>query len=92
MVRAHIFLMQMLLHPASLYDHKHRTVVGRKLLHVATVQLNLNFTHRCRYIRLLACLMCAKLQKLACAYTVAHDFGLCMWDIKHTRHTRDARH
>ena len=32
------------------------------------------------------------LQKLACACTVAHDFGVCMQDSKHTRHTRDAHH
>ena len=40
----------------------------------------------------LACLMHAKLQKLACARTVACDFSMCMQDSKHTRHTRDARH
>ena len=47
------------------------------------VQLNLNFTHTCRYTRVLACLMRAKLQKLACAHTVARDFGV---------RTRDSRH
>ena len=41
---------------------------------------------------MLARLMHAKLQKLACAHTVAHDFGMRMWDSKHTRHTRDAHH
>ena len=40
----------------------------------------------------LACLTCAKLQKLACAHTVAHDFGMHKQESKHTRHTRDARH
>ena len=50
----------------------------------ATVQLNLNFTHVCRYMRVLARLMHAKLQKLACAHTVACDFGVRMWDSKHT--------
>ena len=36
--------------------------------------------------------MHAKLQKLACACTVACDFGMRMRDNKHTRHTRDACH
>ena len=36
-----------------------------------------------------ACLTDAKLQILACARTVARDFGMCTWDSKHTR---DARH
>ena len=56
------------------------------------VQLNLNFTHTCRYMRVLAHLLHAKVKKLACASTVACDFGVHMWDSKHTRHTRDARH
>ena len=29
-------------------------------------------------------LKCAKLQKLACERTVAHGFGVCMRDSKHT--------
>ena len=37
-------------------------------------------------------LMRAKIQKMACACTVALDFGMHMWDSKHTQHTRDARH
>ena len=41
---------------------------------------------------MLARLTHAKLQKPACARTVARDFGMHMWDSKHTRHTRDARH
>ena len=57
-----------------------------------TVQLNLYFTHTCRYMHVLARLMRAKLHKLACACTVARDFGVCMRDSKHTRHTRDACH
>ena len=32
----------------------------------------------------------AKLQKLACARTVARNFGVRMWDSKHTQNTRDA--
>ena len=56
------------------------------------VQLNLNFTHVCRYTCVLAHLMHAKLQKLACAGTVACSFSMCTRDSKHTRHTRDARH
>ena len=45
-----------------------------------TVQLNLNFTHVCRHTHVLACLTRAKLKKLACACTVAHDFSVCMRD------------
>ena len=41
---------------------------------------------------MLAHLMCAKLQKLACACTIACDFGVCMQDSKHMRHTRDVCH
>ena len=55
------------------------------------VQLNY-FTHACRYTRVLAHLMHAKLQKLACACTVVHNFGVRTWDSKHTRHTRDVHH
>ena len=57
-----------------------------------TVQLNLNFTHVCMYTRVLACLTHAKLQKLACANTVAGNFGMHTQDSKHMRHTKDARH
>ena len=56
------------------------------------VQLNLNFTHACKYTRVLARLTRAKFKKLACARTVASDFGVRTWDSKHTQHTRDARH
>ena len=45
---------------------------------IATVQLNLNFTHACRHTRVLAHLTLAKLKKLACARTVARDFGMHM--------------
>ena len=48
------------------------------------VQLNLNFTHVCRYTCVLARLMRAKLKKLACAHTVASDFGMHTGDSKHT--------
>ena len=41
---------------------------------------------------MLAHLTHAKLKKLACARTVAFDFGMHTRDSKHTRHTRDARH
>ena len=41
---------------------------------------------------MLARLTHAKLKKLACACTVARDFGMHMRDNEHTRHTRDARH
>ena len=47
------------------------------------VQLNLNFTHACRYMRVLAHLTRAKLQKLACAHTIARDFGVRTLDSKH---------
>ena len=36
--------------------------------------------------------MRAKLQKLVCAHTVTHDFGVRTRDSKHTRHMRDVRH
>ena len=61
-------------------------------MHAYMVQLNSNFTHACRYMRVLVRLTCVKLQKLACARTVARDFGVCMRESKHTQHTRDARH
>ena len=54
--------------------------------------LNLNFTHVCRYTHVLACLTHAKLQKLACACTVACDFDLRTRDSKHAQHMRDACH
>ena len=55
------------------------------------VKLNLNFTHACSNMHVLARLTHAKLQKLACACIVAHDFGMRTWDSKHSRHTSDAR-
>ena len=36
--------------------------------------------------------MHAKLQKLACAHTVACEFGMCMQDSEYKQHTRYARH
>ena len=41
---------------------------------------------------MLARLMRAKLQKLACACIVTRNFDMRTWDSKHTRHTRDACH
>ena len=41
---------------------------------------------------MLARLTRAKPQKLACAHTVARDFGVRTRESKHTRHTRDACH
>ena len=32
-----------------------------------------------------------KLQRLACARTVAHNFGMRTWASEYTRHTRNAR-
>ena len=61
-------------------------------VHIATVQLNLNFTHAHMYTRVLACLTCAKLQILACACTVARDVGVRTWDSKHMQHMRYSRH
>ena len=58
------------------------------MLKPGTVQLNLNFTHACRYMRVLARLTHAKLQKLACACTVARGFGVRMQDSKHATHER----
>ena len=57
-----------------------------------TVQLNLNFTHACRHTRVLARLTRVKLQNLACARTVACNFGVRTRASEHTRHTRNARH
>ena len=61
-------------------------------MYTATVQLNLKFTHACRHTCALARLTRVKLQELACARTVACNFGLRMWASEHTRHTRNARH
>ena len=41
-------------------------------------------------MRVLARLTRARLPKLACARTVARNFGVHTWDSKHTRHTKDA--
>ena len=43
-------------------------------------------------MRVLARLTRVKLQKLACARTVACNFGVRMLASEHTRHTRNARH
>ena len=43
-------------------------------------------------MRVLARLMHVKLQKLACARTVARNFGVHMRASEHTRHTRNACH
>ena len=48
------------------------------------VELNLNFTHACRHLHVMADLTCVKLQKLVCACTVACDFGVCMQASEHT--------
>ena len=56
------------------------------------VQLSLNFTHACRHTHVLARLTHVKLQKLACARTVAHNFGVRMWASEHTQHMINARH
>ena len=41
---------------------------------------------------MLAHLTHAKLQKLAYAHTVAHEFGVQTWNSKHTQHTIDTRY
>ena len=46
----------------------------------------------CGYTHVLASLTRAKFQKLVCACTVAHESDVRIWDSKHTRHVRDARH
>ena len=46
----------------------------------------------CRYMRVFAHLTRAKVKKLACAHTVARDFGVHTCDSKNTRHTRDESH
>ena len=53
------------------------------------VQLNLDFTHVCKHSRVLASLMCAKLQKLVFARSVACNFGVHMRATEHTRDSRD---
>ena len=52
---------------------------------VHMVQLNLNFTHACRHTCVLARLTHVKLQKLAYAHTVAHNFGVRTQASEHTR-------
>ena len=59
---------------------------------VATVQLNLKFTHACRHTRVLARLTRVKLQKLVCACTVARSFGVRTRTSEHTKHMTNARH
>ena len=41
---------------------------------------------------MVACLTRTKLQKLACAHTVARDFVMHTRDSEHKRHTRDTCH
>ena len=67
-------------------------LVGNGQWPIVMVQLNLNFTRACRYMRVLARLTHAKLKKLACARTVARSFSVRTRDSKHTLHTRDACH
>ena len=43
-------------------------------------------------MRVLARLTIVKFQKLACARTVACNFGMRTWASEHTRHTKNARH
>ena len=45
-----------------------------------------------RHTHVLACLTRVKLQKLACARTVARNFGMRTRASEHTRHTRNAHH
>ena len=61
--------------------------------HTHTVQLNLNFTHMCRYTRVLARLMYAKLQKW-CVHALLHAILACAHEIysKHKRHTKHAHY
>ena len=66
-------------HPQLLDRH-----LNDKLLY-STAQLKL-------YTRVLARLTRVKLQKLACARTVACNFGVRTWASEHMRHTRNARH
>ena len=58
----------------------------------ATVQLTFNLSQVCRHTRVLAHLTHAKLQKLACAHTVAHNFGVCMQASEYMLHMRDVCH
>ena len=43
-------------------------------------------------MHVLACLVCAKLQKLTCAHIVAGNISMYMWVSEHMQHTRDASH
>ena len=56
------------------------------------VQLDLNFTHTCRHMCMLAHFTCVKLRKLACARTVACQFDVRIRDWKHMQYMRDAHH
>ena len=58
--------------------------------HTHTVQLNFNFTHMCRYTRVLARLMHAKLQKWR-VHALLHAILACAHEI-HSKHKRDTRH
>ena len=62
------------------------------IISYARVQLNLNFTHACGYMRVFTRLTHAKVEKLACASTVVRNFGMHTRNSKHTGHTRDAYH
>ena len=64
-----------------------------RLCHENTVQLNLNLhTHAGTHTYVLACLMCAKLQEVTCACTVACVFGMHTQDIEYSQHMRNACH
>lgn len=56
------------------------------------VQLNLKFTHACWHTHMLVHLICAKVQNLACACTVAGNFGMHTQAGEHTWHMRDGHH
>ena len=55
---------------------------------VHTVQLNLNFTHACRYTRVLAHLMRAKLKNWR-VHALLHAILACTCRIANTRDTRE---
>ena len=62
---------------------------NNSLYQVATVQLNLNFTHTCRYMRVLARLTHAKLQKNWCVHAVFLAILACAHGIANTHDTRE---
>ena len=56
------------------------------------VQLNLNLTHACQYMRVPTHFTHVKVYNLACISFVVHGFVMRSHAIKHSWHTRRAPH